>query len=353
MRATTLLAAIAALTPWATPWDMDARAQTIGPVDPGAQVNVSSSKSTTINGVSGVRVREAQGAQQGYMVPDGKGGYVYYDPGKPPSPPPASRGDAEEVRLYARELASQISMGISGQTPLAGVVSVPTAFVDQDTRAVTPFGRLLGEQMIYELSSRGFPVKEVRGGAPLAQKTKGKKAPAEAVAVLAGSYYADRDNVFVNARLVEPSGRVLRTGSVLIPMTSTMRRMLGIPDYYGFNPTPPTLIGSRDVNDPPGSGVKQPAPYIPSSKAKASARKSSKAKAKAPCPPGCEPIDTASAQSEKTAGKGKAKDAATQAAQQAVQPQQGAQPAASPQQAAPQAQPAPKEPAAAPAQPKK
>lgn len=350
MRAITLTYALAALTPWA----MDARAQTIGPVDPGAQVNVSSSKSTTINGVSGVRVREAQGARQGYMVPDGKGGYIYYDPGKPPTPPPASRGDAEEVRLYARELASQIAMGISGQTPLSGVVSVPTAFVDQDTRAVTPFGRLLGEQMIYELSSRGFPVKEVRGNAPLSPKTKGKKAPAEAVAVLAGSYYADRDNVFVNVRLVEPSGRVLRTGSVLIPMTATMRRMLGIPDYYGFNPTPPTLIGSRDVNDPPGSGVKQPTPYT-ASKSKAPARRSSKSKAKAPCPPGCEPIDTAAAQPAGKAAPGKAKDLATQAAQQAVQPQQGSQQAASPQQAAPQAGPAQsasKEPAGA-SQPKK
>jgi hypothetical protein len=345
MRAITLFAAIAALTPWAAPWAMNALAQTIGPVDPGAHVNVSSPKSVTINGVSGVRVREAQGAYQGYMVPDGKGGYVHYDPGKPPTPPPASRGDAEEVRLYARELASQISMGVSGQTPLAGVVSVPTAFVDLDTRSVTPFGRLMGEQMIYELSSRGFPVKEVRGGAALSPKPKGKKAPAETVAVLAGSYYADRDNVFVNARLVEPSGRVVRTGSVLIPMTSTMRRMLGIPDYYGFNPTPPTLIGSRDVNDPPGSGVKTPAPYAPSPKTSASSGKSSKAKAKAPCPPGCEPIDTAAAQPEKTK-KGAAKDPATQAAQQAVQPQQGAPQAQT-------AQPAPKEPAAATAQPKK
>ena len=293
MRASIILAAFLAAATGAD----TARAQTMGPVDPGAQVDVSRSKSVTVNGVTGVNVRTTTGASQGYMVPDDRGGYVYYAPGFPLAQPKPSGADAEEIRLYARELASQVTRGVSGDAPLAGVVSVPSAFVNQDTRDTTSFGRLMGEQMIYELNSRGYPVKEARGAAPA--RAKGKKAPVEPLAVLAGSYYVDKDNLFVNARLVEPSGRVLRTGSVLIPMTPTLRRMLGIPDYNGLRPTPPTLIGSRDVNDPPClegssySGAKSPVPYSPTPQKRVSAKKSTKTASKKPCPPGCEPIDTA------------------------------------------------------------
>ncbi len=292
MRALILLAAaLAAMGPAA------ASAQTIGPVDPGAPVDAGKSRSATVNGVTGVRVRPTPGASQGYMVPDANGGYIYFAPGPPLGPPKADRVDSEEVRLYARELANQIYGGPSGNLPLAGVVSVPTAFVNQDTRDSSSFGRLMGEQMIYELNSRGFPVKEVRGQA--SPRARGKKAPVENLAVLAGTYYVDRENLFVNARLVEPSGRVLRTASVLIPMTPTMRRMLGIPDYGGFNPTPPTLIGARNVGDPPGGGGdRSPVPYT--SKAKKAKKYSSGKKAvkktaaaKPGCPPGCEPINAA------------------------------------------------------------
>lgn len=299
MRALALLAALLSAQMTGVP----ASAQTIGPVDPGAPVDVSAPKSTTVNGVSGVRVRSTPGSSQGYMVPDASGGYVYYAPGAPAAPPKPSREDAEEIRLYVRELASQITRGLDGDMPLTGVVSMPSAFVDQDNRSSSSFGRMVGEQMIYELNSRGFPVREARGAAPV--RAKGKTAPYEALAVLAGSYYVDRENLFVNARLVEGSGRVLRSGSVLIPMTPTLRRMLGIPDYNGLRPTPPTMIGARDVNDPPGSGVRTPTPYIPTVKKKSPARTSAKPKAtrkaKAPCPPGCEPVDTASKAAAKPA----------------------------------------------------
>ncbi|WP_243366881.1 FlgO family outer membrane protein [Fundidesulfovibrio soli] len=291
MRATVFLAALATLALGA----VTAAAQTAGPVDPGAEVELSKPQGTTINGVSGVRVRSTPGVSQGYLVPDASGGYVNYAPGPPLPPASPSRADAEELRLYARELASQITKGITGDSPLAGVSSVPSAFVDQDSRQTSSFGRLLGEQMIYEMNSRGFPVKEARGNAPAA--AKGKKGPVESLAVLAGSYYVDRDNIFVNARLVEPSGRVLRTGSVLIPMTPTLRRMLGLPEPGAMQPRLPTLIGARDVNDPPGAYGKPAAPYTPSpAKAKPGTRtgskKASSKKPKQPCPPGCEPIDT-------------------------------------------------------------
>jgi len=291
MRATALLATLAALSLAAG----SARAQTAGPLDPGAEMDVSAPRSTAINGVSGVRVRSTPGVSQGYMVPDASGGYVNYAPGPPLPPQSPSRADAEELRLYTRELAAQITRGITGDAPLAGVSSVPSAFVDQDTRQTSSFGRLLGEQMIYEMNSRGFPVKEARGNAPVA--SKGKKAPGENLAVLAGSYYVDRDNIFVNARLVEPSGRVLRTGSVLVPMTPTLRRMLGLSEPGAMQPRLPTIIGARDVNDPPGTWDKPAAPYSPSSsKAKSGARSTGKKvaakKAKQPCPPGCEPVDT-------------------------------------------------------------
>lgn len=275
-----------------------AQAQVIGPVDPGAPVDAGKSRRTTVNGVTVVPVRPAPGVSQGYLVPDAEGGYIDYAPGAPLPPPKSDRVDSEEIRLYARELAAQITGGLSGEQPLFGVISVPTAFVNQDTRDTSSFGRLMGEQMIYELNSRGFPVKEIRGQAP--PRAKSKKAPPEYLAVLAGTYYADKENLFVNARLVDSSGRVLRSGSVLIPMTATMRRMLGVPDYGGLSPTPPTLIGARDVNDPPGGCLdgRAPVPYASAFKGKKSSavhkttRKAAKAKAKSPCPPGCEPIDT-------------------------------------------------------------
>lgn len=266
-----------------------AQAQTVGPVNPGAQVDVSAPRSVTVNGVPGVRERDTPGAHQGLLVPDGVGGYVNYAPGPAVKQPP-TRDDAEEIRLFARELASQITGGLSGQTPLTGVVSIPSAFVEQDSRLATPFGRLLGEQMTYELTSRGFPVREARGGKAPA-RAKGKKA--EPVAVLAGSYYVEQGNVFVNARLVEPGGRVLRTGSVLMPMTPVLRRILGLAEPTGLRPTPPTLIGARDVNDPPGSGAKAAMPYTPSAPKKAAPPRKTAKKPAAPCPPGCEPIDTA------------------------------------------------------------
>ena len=170
MRASVFLAAL--LTLVAT----TVLAQTIGPVDPGAPVVAGQSQRVTVNGVTGVRVNPTPGASQGYLVPDDRGGYIYYGPGDPVAKPKPARVDAEEIRLYARELAAQITGGLSGENPLFGVVSVPTAFVDQDTRAASSFGRLMGEQMIYELASRGFPVKEVRGAASrqIPQARKGR-----------------------------------------------------------------------------------------------------------------------------------------------------------------------------------
>ncbi|GAB6038720.1 hypothetical protein JCM15519_32790 [Fundidesulfovibrio butyratiphilus] len=293
MRASVFLVALLNLTATAV-W-----AQTIGPVDPGAPVVVGTPKWVTVNGVTGVRVNSTPGVSQGYLVPDDRGGYIYYGPGDPVAKPKPARVDAEEIRLYARELAAQITGGLSGENPLFGVVSVPTAFVDQDTRATSSFGRLMGEQMIYELTSRGFPVKEVRG-APAKSRKRGRAAPSENLAILAGSYYHDKNNLFVNARLVEPSGRVIRAASVLIPMTGPLRAMLGIPDYGGLSPTPPTIVTARDINDPPGYGAGGAfVPYTP--KAKTTTRsvhrkkRSAKSKTTVNCPPGCEPLDTAKA----------------------------------------------------------
>lgn len=111
-------------------------------------MEVGPSKRVTVNGVTGVSVSSTPGTSQGYLLPDDRGGYIYYAPGSPVAPPKPARVDAEEVRLYARELASQITGGLSGESPLFGVVSVPTAFIDQDTRSQSSFGRLMGEQMI-------------------------------------------------------------------------------------------------------------------------------------------------------------------------------------------------------------
>ena len=144
--------------------------------------------------------------------------------------------DAHELRLKVRELASQL---LEAWTPsnLNGMVAYVTTFVPQDNmRAETNFGQYLREATMYEFNQRGFLVRDFShrdlilnedgfafGISDEKYKTSIKKNKA---ALVTGTFYRDRDYLFVNARLIRGTdGMVLRTAQTVLPVTPLVGRM--------------------------------------------------------------------------------------------------------------------------------
>lgn len=144
--------------------------------------------------------------------------------------------NAHELRLKVRELASQL---LEAWTPsnLNGLVAYVTTFTPQDNmRAETNFGQYLREATMYEFNQRGFLVRDFshrdlilnEGGFAFGisdekYKTSIKKNKA---AVVTGTFYRDKEYLFVNARLIRGSdGMVLRTAQTVLPVTPLVGRM--------------------------------------------------------------------------------------------------------------------------------
>ena len=189
-------------------------------------------RTAIVNG-DDVQVREILDSDVGFAVPDANDGLVWLrTPSKSTSP---AYADARELRLKIRELASQL---IANMDPsLRGVVGLPTSFVNQENFSQSsPLGRFIAEQMFYEFNQRCFPVKEYRLGQSVTVNEDGefilsRKIPAISTAnkglvFVVGTYFIDRQAVFVNARLVRGNGTVLRTAQVVLPNTNMTRRML-------------------------------------------------------------------------------------------------------------------------------
>lgn len=136
--------------------------------------------------------------------------------------------DAQELKLKIRELADQLLATMPNQS-LTGLVAMPTSFVNQDNvQQSSPFGRLVGESLIYEFNQRGFPVREYRlpgyidiipqqGDFALLRKGLVNTTGEKWAALIIGTYYRTPDAVFVNARLVRAAdGMVLRTGQLVL-----------------------------------------------------------------------------------------------------------------------------------------
>ncbi|MDR1360233.1 MAG: hypothetical protein LBJ82_04550 [Deltaproteobacteria bacterium] len=195
---------------------------------------------TIINGeeVSSVL---AQDFDSGLALPDGKGGVVWV-PGEKSEKQRPDQADARELKLKVRELAEQLAAGLGDQS-LQTAVALPVSFVNLDNLGETSgLGRYIAEQLFHEFSQRGFPVREYRIPAESIATAEGKgefylsRALKEAVpvgreaVVVAGTYYADPQAIFVNARLLRPSnGGVLRTASLILPANSLTRRMSATP----------------------------------------------------------------------------------------------------------------------------
>ena len=185
--------------------------------------------------VSSVR---AQDVSHGVVVSDGQGGVAFIEGQKPEGPSP-NYVNARELRLIARELAEQLVANIE-EPYLTRAVALPTSFVNlNNMNQTSTFGRLMSEQLFYEFNQRGFPICEYRLAdtitvTPLKGETLLSRAMGAvqmqtpgSVAVV-GTYHAEREAIFVNARLVHPTnGTVLRTASMVLENNALTRRMLG------------------------------------------------------------------------------------------------------------------------------
>ena len=173
----------------------------------------------------------------GLALPDGSGRVVWI-PGEAREKPKSGYVDARELKLKVRELAEQLVAGINDPA-LRAAVALPVSFVNLDNLSETSgLGRYIAEQLLHEFSQRGFPVREYRipGNTIATAEGRGEfylsRALKEAVpvnqdaVVVAGTYYADSQAIFVNARLLRPAnGRVLRTASLILPANSLTLRM--------------------------------------------------------------------------------------------------------------------------------
>lgn len=202
--------------------------------DPGAVVTLGPHQHSMVNGVP-VPMQPVQDIHTGMYLPDGQGGYLWVgEKNAIPTPNPNNEA-AIEVRLKVKELADQLlgsGMGL-------GLVVMPSSFVHQDRYDVSSsFGRYVAEQMIHEFTSRGVRVREyhlqkaidmrpAQGDFAMSRRGPDVSVASRNVAVLTGTYYWDKENVFVNARLVRGGdGDVLATGSLVFAQTLVSKKML-------------------------------------------------------------------------------------------------------------------------------
>jgi hypothetical protein len=152
--------------------------------------------------------------------------------------------DARELKLKVRELAEQLVADMR-DCSLQGFVALPTSFVDlNDFRRTSAFGRLMAEQLFYELNQRGYPVREYRhpgvlrgkpgGGEYALSRELGALSTKSGAVVIVGTYSSAGNAVFVNARLVHPGdGRVLRTANLVLQANPTVKRLIAATSIGG------------------------------------------------------------------------------------------------------------------------
>lgn len=190
-------------------------------------------QSTRIGGKT-VAVHEFLADDAGFAVPDMAGGLVLVPAPVPAAPP--GLANARELKLHVRELAAQLIADIDPS--LRGMVAMPTSFVNQENFSQSSaLGRFMAEQLIYEFNQRGFPVREYRmatairtregeGEFLLSRKIAPIPVSTRNALFVVGTYFIDRQAVFINARLVRGNGTVLRTAQIILPSSAITRRML-------------------------------------------------------------------------------------------------------------------------------
>ncbi|MCG8529982.1 MAG: FlgO family outer membrane protein [Desulfovibrionales bacterium] len=180
-------------------------------------------------------VRTVEAYDSGVMLPDGSGGFLWRK-GSAQTDPTAI-DNAREVKLKVRELADQLLTNLDWEA-FKNANVLPVTFVNQnDFSQTSAFGRYMAEGLMYELSTRGVPVKEYRiGNEIIGRKTEGEfmltrnhrtfVKNRRSMAIV-GTYLQVAGNVFVNARLVRVADNsVLRTAQLVFTQTDVVRKML-------------------------------------------------------------------------------------------------------------------------------
>lgn len=139
-------------------------------------------------------------------------------------------------RFKTALLAAQIDRHYRGSAP--GPIGVTTFVNIDDLYASSTFGRMVGEQLMSELSMKGFDVVELRhadalqfldrGGEFALSRDAGLVKPERNLAgVVVGTYVSSPERVYVNARLIDPStSKVLSAGSVEMSKTSEIAKLI-------------------------------------------------------------------------------------------------------------------------------
>ncbi|GFM33432.1 hypothetical protein LN040_00390 [Desulfovibrio subterraneus] len=204
--------------------------------DPGTAMRVDPKQETMVLDGATVPMHVMRKVDSGVMLPDGRGGMIWKE-GARPEPNPANVA-ARELKLKVRELADQLLAGLDRRA-LRGITAMPVSLVNQDDfEESSSFGRYIAEALFYEFNQRGFPVREYRtesqlsmrrgqGEFLLSRQQQRIGADSPTVMFVAGTYYQDKENVFVNVRMFRAAdGMVLRAAQLVFPQTGVSKRML-------------------------------------------------------------------------------------------------------------------------------
>ncbi len=205
-------------------------------LDPGSALRVTEKPSPVSLDGETIPLRTMREMGGGVLVPDGQGGLIWMEGVRPK--PEAAHSAARELKLKVREMADQLLAKLDRRA-LQGVVALPVSLVNQDDFSESSsFGRYVAEALFYEFNQRGFPVREYRSSGELIlragegeflfsrnQQRIYNESPLSLY--VAGTYYYDRENIFVNLRMLRAAdGMVLRTAQVVFPQTGVSRRMI-------------------------------------------------------------------------------------------------------------------------------
>ena len=179
---------------------------------------------------------KANGVPTDFLVPNAMGNSFIRIPIENKFNPSAAYLDAQELRLKVREMTSQLleTWAFSG---IKDMVAYVTTFTPQDNLMLSsPFGQYVRDAFIYEFNNRGFPVRDFsardlivsEAGFSYGVSNGSYKTPvvSKNTAVLTGTFYRDKDYLFMNVRLVRGyDGMVLRTAQTIFPVTPLLARM--------------------------------------------------------------------------------------------------------------------------------
>lgn len=139
-------------------------------------------------------------------------------------------------RFKTSYLVEQMDNYYRGTNP--GPIGVTTLVNLDDLYTTSSFGRMFAEQMMSELTMRGFDVIELRhadalqflsssGEFALSRDVGFVRRERELGGVVVGTYVASPERVYVNARLIDPSSsKILTAGSVEMAKTAEIVKML-------------------------------------------------------------------------------------------------------------------------------